>query len=84
MHPDILRDLVSQHGRELREQAHRSMLARTASRARKAARRGGAGADAAGACFVTALPAVPDYVDGSFRTAGDEASRRVPAARHAA
>ena len=31
-----------------------------------------------------AVPAIPDYVDGSFRTAGDEAADRVPAARHAA
>ena len=31
-----------------------------------------------------AVPAIPDYVDGSFRTAGDETADRVPAARHAA
>ncbi len=78
MHPDIMRDLVAQHGRELHEQAHRAALARTVVRARRAARRAASGGS------VSALPAVPDYVDGTFRTAGDEAARHVPAARHAA
>ena len=78
MHPEILRALVAEHGRELREQAHRATLARTASRAMRAVRRG---ARQAGEF---AGPAIPDYVDGSFRTAGDEAADRVPAARHAA
>ena len=40
MHPEILRELVAQHGRELREQAHRAATARTASRAPRAVRRG--------------------------------------------
>ena len=53
-------------------------LARTASRATRAVRRGARQADE------FAVPAIPDYVDGSFRTAGDEAAGRVPAARHAA
>ena len=79
MHPDILRDLVAQHGRELHERAHRAALARTAVRARRAARHA-----ASDTCVVTTMPAVPDYVDGTFRTAGDEAARHVPAARHAA
>ena len=78
MHPEILRALVAEHGRELREQAHRTTLARTASRATRAVRRGARQADE------FAGPAIPDYVDGSFRTAGDEAAGRVPAARHAA
>ena len=80
MHPEILRDLVAQHGRELREQAHSARLARTASRAARALRRG-ARPDRADEF---ALPAIPDYVDGSFRPAGDQAADRVPAARHAA
>ncbi len=80
MHPEILRELVAQHGRELREQAHRATLARTASRAMRAVRRGARRAEA----DEFAVPAIPDYVDGSFRTAGDEAADRVPAARHAA
>jgi len=80
MHPEILRELATQHGRELREQAHRAAMARTASRAMRALRRGARqdGADD------LAVPAIPDYVDGSFRTAGDQAADRVPAARHAA
>jgi hypothetical protein len=75
MHPEILRDLVSQHGRELREQAHQATLARIARHGRRHA---AAGQDAA------VIPAMPDYVDGSFRTTGDEVVSRVPAARRAA
>jgi len=78
MHPEIVRALVAEHGRELREQAHQATLARTASRRLRALRRGARRADE------VAVPAIPDYVDGSFRTAGDEAADRVPAARHAA
>jgi hypothetical protein len=87
MHPDILRELISQRGRELQEQAHRAATARTASRARRAMRRGSAGPDEAGDIAASALavfPAIPDYVDGSFRTGGDEASVCVPPARRAA
>ncbi len=81
MHPEILRNLVAQHTSELREQAHHAALARTAGRARRAGRRGAAGAgDPAG----TAIPAIPDYVDGSFRTAGDQAPSVLPGARRAA
>jgi len=79
MHPEILRELIAQHGRDLREQAHRAVTARTASRARRALRHGARRAEAE-----FAVPAIPDYVDGSFRTTGDEAAGRVPAARHAA
>ena len=81
MHPDILRDLISQHGRELQEQAHRAAVGQAESRARRAMRRGHVSQDEATS---PALPAIPDYVDGSFRTTGDAASGRVPAARHAA
>jgi hypothetical protein len=85
MHPEIYRELISQRGREMREQAHKATLARTASRLRRASRRGGAQAEA-GNGF--AIPVIPDYVDGSFRTepAGDAVAGepgQVPAARHA-
>jgi hypothetical protein len=60
MHPEILRELTSQRGREMRDLAHRAGLVRIASRARRAQRRGLAEANE----FV--VPAVPDYVDGSF------------------
>jgi len=87
MHPEIARELMAQRGRELRERAQQAMVARTVSRARRAARRGAShphGADD----FTS--PAIPDYVDGSFRTvspAEDQAASpagRVPAARRAA
>jgi hypothetical protein len=86
MHPEIYRELTSQRGRDMREQARKATLARTASRLRRAVRRGGARAQA-GDGFV--IPAIPDYVDGSFRAgvAGDEVAAepgQVPAAPHAA
>ena len=76
MHPEILRELSAQRGRDLRERAHRAQLARTASQGRRALRRHARHLDGA-AAFV--VPAIPDYVDGSFRS---EAA--VPAARRAA
>ena len=84
MHPEILRELHAQRQHDLQEVAHRALLARTARRTRRAQRRNGRPAEADE--FV--VPAVPDYVDGSFRTAGDGAAgngqSKVPAARHAA
>ena len=78
MHPDILRELTAQHGRDLRERAHRAHVARTLRGLRRGRRLSEADE--------FAVPAIPDYVDGSFRvvSAGDEAASRVPAARHAA
>ena len=88
MHPEILRELTAQHGRDLREQAHRAHRARTVVQALRAMRRGTHVAEA----NELAVPAIPDYVDGSFRTTGDQAAgngpgngqSQVPAARHAA
>ena len=80
MHPEILRAMNDQRGRELRESAHRSRLARMAIRGRRHGR------DLPDDDFV--VPAVPDYVDGSFRTnqaVGQVASEAGQApARHAA
>jgi hypothetical protein len=76
MHPEILRELTAQHSRDLQEQASRAKLARAASRGLRARRRL-ARMDEADAFVV---PAIPDYVDGTFQSAQD----RVPAARHAA
>jgi hypothetical protein len=72
MHPEILRELTAQRGREMRERAHQGMLARMASKERRARRRGTRAPDA----FV--VPAIPDYVDGSFRvpSAEDEVAGR--------
>jgi len=79
MHPEILREMTAQRSRDLREQAHGAALARAVSRGLRALRRTRvAEADE----FV--VPAIPDYVDGSFRTAGDETASKVPAARRAA
>jgi hypothetical protein len=83
MHPEILRELTTQHGRDLREWAHRAQLGRTVSLGRRAMRRSARHLAEADALVV---PAIPDYVDGSFRAAGDqaEAASQVPAARGAA
>ena len=58
MHPDVMRELADQRGREMRAQAREAALAR---RIRKEMRR----RTAAAAEFV--LPPIPDYVDGTFR-----------------
>ncbi len=74
MHPEILRELTSQRGREMRERAHQGMLARMAGKARRARRRGlsGPGEDE----FV--VPAIPDYVDGSFHGPADDQAASQP------
>ena len=80
MHPEILRAMNDQRGQELRERAHRSRLAKMAIRGRRHGR------DLPDDDFT--VPAVPDYVDGSFRTdqaVGQVASEADQApARHAA
>ena len=80
MHPEILRAMSDQRGQEMRDRAHRSRLARMAIRGRRHRR------NLPDDDFV--VPAVPDYVDGSFRTdqaVGQVASEAGQApARHAA
>jgi hypothetical protein len=61
MHPEMLREMTDQRGREMRARARQSALARLAIRA---TRRGRSRPDEADEF---ALPAIPDYVDGSFR-----------------
>ena len=88
MHPEILRELHEQRSRDLRQRAHRALLARTASRTLRALRRGAR----AGGADEFVVPAIPDYVDGSFRAAADQTAgneprteqSQVPAARRAA
>jgi hypothetical protein len=58
MHPEILRQMSVQRGQELQERAHRSRLARMAIRGRRHGR------DLPDDDFV--IPAIPDFVDGSF------------------
>ena len=73
MHPEIARELTAQRGRELQAQARQATLGRAASRVRRAMRRGAGRPDGADELVI---PAIPDYVDGSFRTS--------PAAENAA
>jgi hypothetical protein len=80
MHPEILRELSAQRSRDLQERAHRAQLARSVSRTLRALRRGRHLDEAS----EVVIPAIPDYVDGSFQTTGDEVASQVPAARHAA
>jgi hypothetical protein len=80
MHPEILRQLNAQRGREMRAQAQQAKLARMAKRNRRHQREQ---ADE----FI--MPAIPDYVDGSFHNgpAGHQAASeagQAPAAHHAA
>ena len=90
MHPEILRELTAQRGRDMQARAQRATLARTASRVRRALRRGTAPSSRSHGAEEIVLPAIPDYVDGSFRTgpadekvASSEAGQ-VPASRNAA
>ena len=81
MHPEILRELSNQRGREMRDRAHQARLVRMIRKSR----RGRALLEA----DETAIPAIPDYVDGSFRTepAVDQVATEAgqePVARHAA
>ncbi len=79
MHPEILRLMSEQRGRDLRTRAHRARLARMI----KSVRHGrGLAVDDEFVC-----PPIPDYVDGSFRTEGAgalPADGHAPAAQHAA
>jgi len=77
MHPEILRLMNEQRGRELRTRADQARLARMI----KSVRRGHGVEDD------IVLPPIPDYVDGSFRTEGAgalPADGHAPAAQHAA
>ena len=79
MHPEILRELTAQRGREMRARARQGVLARMAIRARRSGRTRPDEADG----FV--VPAIPDYVDGSFHTEpADETAGRAPVTHHAA
>ena len=86
MHPEILREMTAQRGQEMRARAEQAALARRLSRLRRAGRRGTSKPPEADEFVV---PAIPDYVDGSFRTtpADDQVASKpgqVPASRGAA
>ena len=80
MHPEILRELTAQRGRDMRARAQQARLARMAIRGRRH------GHDLPDDDFV--IPAIPDFVDGSFHA--DRAVSQVTSeagqepARHAA
>ena len=79
MHPEILRELAAQRGQEMRTQAHRGALARMSRRRHRRPE----------VADEFAVPAIPDYVDGSFRSepAADQAASeagQASAVRHAA
>ncbi len=83
MHPEILRQLTAQRGREMRAQARQARLVRMAIRGRRH------GLELPDDDF--AIPAIPDYVDGSFLTeqaslapAAEQVSGGAAATRHAA
>jgi hypothetical protein len=79
MHPEILRELAAQRSQEMRTQAHRGALARMSRRRHRRPE----------VADEFAVPAIPDYVDGSFRSepAADQAASeagQASAVRHAA
>ena len=79
MHPEILRELAAQRSQEMRTQAHRGALARMSRRRHRRPE----------VADEFAVPAIPDYVDGSFRSepAADQAASeagQASAIRHAA
>jgi hypothetical protein len=79
MHPEILRQIIEQRSRESQARAQEVRRARQLRHALRAQRRNGS-ANADG----YAIPAIPDYVDGSFAGQAESGAGRVPAARNAA
>jgi hypothetical protein len=78
MHPEILRLISAQRGREMRAQAQQARLVRMATRSR----RRGHDLALADEADVFVLPAIPDYVDGSFHR--ELADHQAGADHHAA
>jgi hypothetical protein len=82
MHPEILRRIAAQRDREMRARAHQATLGRSVRKTLRDMRRG-AGAPVED----VVMSAIPDYVDGTFRTASaDEPGQpgRVPVSRSTA
>lgn len=71
MHPDIMREVASQRAAERRAAAQNASVARALRKAIRAQR------NRAEAPDTLVVPAIPDYVDGTFDVAGNE----VPAQR---
>jgi hypothetical protein len=85
MHPEFLREMIDQRSREMRARAHQARMARLARLAGMVSRRGRRVGAAVQEADGFVIPAIPDYVDGSFRAgvATGDASQE-PAAHHAA
>jgi hypothetical protein len=79
MHPEIIRQLIEQNNRETRARAQENRIARDLMRALRLQRRNAA-VDHHG----YHIPAIPDYVDGSFAESAKSPAGRVPAAHDAA
>jgi hypothetical protein len=82
MNPEILRQIASQQISDQRARARRDRVSRTLAKALRGGHRHETESDG----FV--IPAIPDFVDGTFRQSADsvstEAGSPVPAARTAA
>jgi hypothetical protein len=67
MHPDIMREVASQRAAERRDAARNASLARAMRKAIRAQR------NRADAPDNFDVPAIPDYVDGTFHAAENDA-----------
>lgn len=76
MHPDIMRELASQRGAERRSAARNASVARALRKAIRAQR------TRAEAHDNFAVPAIPDYVDGTFHVAEDQVPVQRAGAEH--
>jgi hypothetical protein len=74
MHPEILRQLNNQRGREMQARAHHARLVRMIKSVRH-------GRQVLNETEELVLPPIPDYVDGSFHTEG---TGHAPVAQRAA
>ena len=76
MHPDMMREVARQRGAERREAARNAAFARALRKAIRAQRTRTQAPDT----FV--VPAIPDYVDGSFHIAEDQVPVQRAGAEH--
>ncbi len=66
MHPDVMRELARQRGAERRDAARNAGFARALRKAIRAQRTRSQAQD------TLAVPAIPDYVDGTFHIPEDQ------------
>ena len=75
MHPDIMGEVIRQRNMERQEQARKTSLARALRKTLRQRAR-------TEAADTFAIPPIPDYVDGTFRTT-ENAGSHAPAGRGA-